>query len=449
MPTRIEIELTSSRPDGSWTWRAAGAREPRGVLDGTILPASASVGDQLRVETEQDVEGIHVLSVVAGKGKTGRSDRLELLPSSETFEPVIQQQALGGASGGGDRRDRKPRRDRPPSDRTGEPRRGGPPSRDRRDGDRSRRDGDRRPGDRPQGDRPDAREVRAERPEGDRRERHGEDRRRHRPHFTPPPEVPQRPKPKRLRPGKQHRAEVLAALPEEQRPIAELALQGLPAVRQRVREDNARMKAEGKPEMPEGAVLRMAEDLIPRLRVADWLDRAEAAQRQLEHLDLRDLRSVVAQADDPVVARDEVTRELAAALKTALTTKQEEEQVLWLGDVEAALEVGRIVRALRLSSSPPKAGVVFPPALATRLAEATVASLQPGDLPDRWSAVLEAAAFSPVRSLVRPTTAPESRSDELTATVRRLGPLLPQIAALFGVEVPAGAHAPKPLRPTP
>ena len=63
--------------------------------------------------------------------------------------------------------------------------------------------------------------------------------------------MPQRPKPKRLRPGKQHRTEVLASLPEEQRPVAELALQGMAAVRQRLREDNARLKAEGKPEMPE------------------------------------------------------------------------------------------------------------------------------------------------------------------------------------------------------
>ena len=183
--------------------------------------------------------------------------------------------------------------------------------------------------------------------------------------------------------------------------------------------------------------MRMAEELIPRLRVADWLDRAEAAQRQLEHLDLRDLRSVVAASDDPVVARDESTRELATALKAALVTKQDEELTLWLADVEAALDVGRVVRALRLSSVPPKAGVPFPGALATRLGEATTASLQPGDGPDRWSAVLEAAAFSPVRSLVAPTAAPEQRSDELVATVRRLAPLLPQVAALFDIEVAA------------
>ena len=104
---------------------------------------------------------------------------------------------------------------------------------------------------------------------------------------------------------------------------------------------------------------------------------------------------------------------------------------------------------LRLSSVPPKAGVPFPGALASRLAEATTASLQPTDGPDRWAAVLEAAAFSPVRAQVTPAAAPEQRSDELVATVRRLGPLLPQVAALFGIEVPAGAAVPKPLRPTP
>ena len=52
MPRRIDIELTSSRPDGSWTWRAAGAREPKGVLDGSILPGGANVGDELKVEVD-------------------------------------------------------------------------------------------------------------------------------------------------------------------------------------------------------------------------------------------------------------------------------------------------------------------------------------------------------------------------------------------------------------
>jgi hypothetical protein len=252
-----------------------------------------------------------------------------------------------------------------------------------------------------------------------------------------------------LRPGKARRAEVLAGLPEEQRPIAELALQGMPAVRQRLKDDNERLIAEGKPPMPEASVLKLAEELLPRLRVAEWLDRAEASIRQIEHLDLRDLRSVVAASEDPIVARDETARAVATELRAALVTKQEQELQLWFEDIETALGVGRVIRALRLSSQPPKAGVPFPTDLAQRLAASAAASLTSADLPDRWCAVLEAAAFSPVRSLIVPQSSPEQVTDELRATVTRLAPALPQIAALFGVEVPAKAPMPKPLRPTP
>ena len=119
MSIRIEIELTSSAPDGSWTWRAAGAREPRGVLDGSILPPGSSVGDQLRVETEKDIDGIRVLAVIPGKEKADRSDMLKLLPAEDSFEPVIQQRAPRSSRDEGPRR---PRRDRP-GDERGERRR--------------------------------------------------------------------------------------------------------------------------------------------------------------------------------------------------------------------------------------------------------------------------------------------------------------------------------------
>ena len=136
-------------------------------------------------------------------------------------------------------------------------------------------------------------------------------------------------------------------------------------------------------------------------------------------------------------------------MKASLVKKQEEELRLWLEDVDAALGVGRVIRALRLSSQPPKAGVMFPPDLARRLGAAATAALEPTDTSDRWSAVLEAAAFSPVRTLVVPTTPPSNVTDDLKATALRLGPLLPQVAELLQVEVPAGAPRPKPLRPQP
>ena len=397
MPRRIDIELTSELPDGSWTWRAAGAKNPKGTVAGDVLPDGSTVGDELKVEVEQDLEGIQILSVVRGREKKDR-DLLELLPTEDKFEAVIQTRAKRdrgdrGGKGGRDRRDRRGRR----GDRDGEER------------------GERRPP--------------------------------RRPRVEAPPEVPQRPKPKRLRPGKARRNEVLAELPEEQRPVAEVALQGMQAVRTRLAEENKRLEADGKPAMPEASVLKMAEELLPRLRVADWLDRAEAAQRQMEHLDLRDLRSVVAAANDPVVARDESTRELSEQLKADLVKKQEQELKLWEQDIDAALSVGRSIRALRLSSQPPKAGVMFPPELARRLGEAATASLSPDDFADRWIAVMEAAAFSPVRTLVTPSEPPRQISDDLKKTAVRLGPLLPQLASLLGVEVPAGQPQPKPLRP--
>ena len=436
MSRRIEIELTSARPDGTWTWRAAGAQKPKGVLDGTLLPEGAAIGMILKADAETEMDGTSILSVNQGKAKAEKAGVLEMIGSDKPFEAVIETKARRDRSDrpGGDRdRGDRPRRD---GDRPGGPRRdrpaGGP------GGDRERRDNERGP--RPAGDRPGGpRADRGPRPGGDRPQR---------PRFEAPPELPQRPKAKRLKPGRKHRNVVLAELPEAQRAVAERVLQGgVPAVRQAVNEQNARLKSEGKEEIPAAGLLAIAEGLQPKLRVAEWLDRADAAIADLEELDLRDLRSVVASGEDPMVARDETTRALSAKLKEALVTKQDKELSLWFGDIDAAMSVGRVVRALKLSSQPPKAGVRFPADLAGQLAAATTGNLTADAMPDRWVAVLEAVAFSPIRALVQPTEKPTQVNDELLATVKRVGPLLPQIAALFGVDVDAKAQ-PKPLRPT-
>ena len=121
---------------------------------------------------------------------------------------------------------------------------------------------------------------------------------------------------------------------------------------------------------------------------------------------------------------------------------------LWFGDIDAALRVGRVIRALRLSSQPPKAGVPFPTELAQRLTDGANASLTPTDGAERWCAVLEAAAFSPIRTHVAPSGPPTTVADELRPTVTRLAPALPQVAAMFGIEPAPNASMPKPLRPT-
>ncbi len=81
MSRRIEIELTSARPDGTWTWRAAGALKPKGVLDGALLPSGATVGSVYRADTDSEIDGITVLAVTDPKGPSARGNVLEILGS--------------------------------------------------------------------------------------------------------------------------------------------------------------------------------------------------------------------------------------------------------------------------------------------------------------------------------------------------------------------------------
>jgi hypothetical protein len=170
-----------------------------------------------------------------------------------------------------------------------------------------------------------------------------------------------------------------------------------------------------------------------------------SAEKIIEEVDVRDLRSIVVTADQ-LVAIDETTRGLVAKMKQALVVRQETETKNWFEDITAAMTVGRVVRALRLSSQPPKAGLPFPPALAVQLTDATVLGLTPDAPAERWIALLEAAAFSPIHGKVLPPAIPAVVSEELTKTITRLGPLMPQLALLFGIVVDPKARAPRPLQ---
>ncbi len=73
MPRRIDVELTSTRPDGTWTWRAAGARQPKGELDGSLLFAGAKVGDVVKAEADFDIDGITITAIQPPKGSPERA----------------------------------------------------------------------------------------------------------------------------------------------------------------------------------------------------------------------------------------------------------------------------------------------------------------------------------------------------------------------------------------
>ncbi|MDQ4090987.1 MAG: hypothetical protein M3163_11900, partial [Actinomycetota bacterium] len=101
---RIDIELTSSRPDGTWTWRAAGARQPKGVVAAAVLYDGAKVGDVVKAEADFDLDGINVTSVTAPKAKK-RATAAEVLPilGSGKEEALVTHSPLKPEREGGDR----------------------------------------------------------------------------------------------------------------------------------------------------------------------------------------------------------------------------------------------------------------------------------------------------------------------------------------------------------
>jgi hypothetical protein len=408
MATRIDIELTSRQDEGNtFTWRAAGARQPKGAAEASLFPETAQVGDEFRVEAEMDVDGIRVTQVVPTKAKERekKAETLELIARDD--EPLVTQVLAEKGRGRGDRGDRGPRRGG---------RDGG------RDGGRGRKDGDRGP--RGEGG---ERGERGARGEGRRGGGHD------RPRTPAKPKLPPKPKPPRLRAGKAHRNALIDSLPEEQKAVAqELLRGGLQAVRTGLEKQNEQRKVEGQDPIDEGPIVTLAEQLLVKVRAAEWRDRAEAALEQSETVDLRDLRSVVTAADG--AAKDDETRALAAKVRTALNERLDADQQAWVAEVVEMLDDDRVVRALHLSSRPPKAGAPLPAPVALRLVEAANASMSSETSPDRWSYILEALAHSPVRRQVVPVSLPGTVSDELKATIARHGSRLPEIAQIFGVE---------------
>jgi len=400
---RLEIELTSDRGDGSWTWRAAGAKQPKGELAGSLLPSGSAVGDVLKVEADADLDGLTVTTVFAPKAARKEAETLELLGSGNE-EPLVTQVLAPKGRGRGrgrDGEDRGRRRGRG-RDRDGEGRGRG-----------RGRDGNRK-------DRP-------------RRERS---------------KPPARPKAPRLRAGRAHRQAALKALPVAQHQLAEEVLRGGgPGLRQSIDRMNELAAAEGMPKIKRDPLVALGEKLAPSLKAAEWRDRAEAAVAGIATVDLRDIRSVVAAADG--AARDEETRELAEQLRQGLLARTEAEHRSWLDEIAKMIAENRAVRALRLSSRPPKAGAPLPVDMAEKLAGVASASLTSEDGSDRWAIVVDAVAFSPVRSQVTPQGIPSNPSDDLLKAVRKVAGRVPQIATLFGIEAPVGRRNQRKPRPTP
>ena len=407
---RMEIELTSTRDDGQWTWRAAGARQPRGTVADVLVPAGTSVGDVLRVEVEQFMDGIEVTSVLVDRAERSEPETLEMLGSGHN-EPLVTTKLAG-------RRGRRRDEDGPRG-------RGGRDRRPRRD------DGEKRDTDKGSG----RKDRRPRRDDGEKRDTNKGSDRRGRPDRRSParPDAEAKPRARRLRPKRTHRKAAIAALPEDQQPLALiLARDGVPGVRSAIETQNAAAEAVDEPGIPAELLLKLAERIHPNLRTADWRDRAESALAGVDDIDLRDIRSVVVAAE--TAARGPEDRELADRLREALTARVDREHKAWIGEVTSALGEDRVVRALRLSSRPPKAGAPLPSPILDRLAAAAEASLTSDTGQDRWATVLDAVALSPVHQRVTPAGLPIEPTEQLLDVVKRVSMSVPSIAASFGVE---------------
>ena len=417
MSRRIDIELTSKTDDGSFTWRAAGARQPKGTVDASLVPAGESVGAVLQADVEVSLDGLEIIALAPAKplrSPERTEGRIEVKGTPKRAPDVSVVLAPGSSkrSRDDDRRDRGERRGgRRGSGPDGE--RGGRPDRAERGdrGDRAERPrsgtGPRRPGGRRPGD-AEGRPARGERP------------------VAPTSTV--------------HRNAMLASLRPEQIPVAEQLLRGgLQAVRQAIDAQNSAAKASGKPPVAADALLAMADELLPVVRLADWKDRASVAQTAGKDYRLRELRAVVAASR--TVNLDDEGRAMAKALQESLDQRTTALREEWLARITNALKDGRVLQAVEASIRPPEPGTRCPAELAVQLATAAGEAMTAELAPEDWMRLLDAVVASPVRRTVKPAGIPDDEVARQAA--RHAAGSVPALAKLLGLRIPP----PPPRRP--
>jgi hypothetical protein len=405
-----------------------------------IVPPDAKAGDVLRADAEFDLDGIVVTAAWAQRAQPRSEEvrRIEVLGSRRDAPSGVSVSLAPGSRRprpDEDRRRRRSERDddtRPPRRSEGEGR-GGPRRRpagaredDSQTAGRAQRD-DRGGRPRPGGPRPD----RSER--GNRGER------------SDRPDRPDRSDrgARRLQPAATYRNAALAELRPEQLPVAEQLLRGgIPGLRTAIDEQNARARSEGRDPVPTEPLLAMAEELLPRLNLATWKDRATAIRDAGKEAPLREVRSVVAGAS--AVALDDEGRGLLTALRESLDARVTALRESWLQRVSHALDEDRVADALRVASRPPEPAARIPAEVAVRLAGAASAAMAPEVPEGQWLELLEVVVSSPVRRTVKPAGLPPSPSEDLLQAARRSAGQVPELARLLGLPIPP---PPGPRRP--
>ena len=176
-------------------------------------------------------------------------------------------------------------------------------------------------------------------------------------------------------------------------------------------------------------MLKLAEQIYPDLKTAEWLDRADAALKGIETVDLRDIRSVIVAAEN--VQKNDEVRSLSEELKKGFNQRVETDQKKWLEELVSTLKEGRVVRALRLSSRPPKAGFPLSEELLSDLTQATNDALNADVSATRWGTIIEAAAFSPIHQRLNPAGIPKNPDTDLLKLLKRISNKVPAVSEKF------------------
>ena len=432
MAHRIEVELTSQTGDSTWTWRAAGAKQPRGPSTATLVPEGSGRGLGAPGRG-RDHPGRHHGDRPAGPQGQGRArpvERIEILGTPQRGPDVnvvlaskskrrrdegsdgprdgARRPRSGGAERGPPRTSGAERR--PQRGRRSEPAVGGTAARpvpSAADGGARRRTGPARPGGRESGGRDN---------------------------------------PRRLAPSTTYRNAALATLKPEQLPVAEQLLRGgIPSVRQAIEEQNARARADERPEVTPGPLLAMAEQLLPVINLATWKDRASVARAAGKDVPLRELRSIVASSS--TVTLDEEGSEMATALRTSLDrTGHRPARALGRADHRRPR---RRTGGRRRPGLHPAAGAGRP--THRRAGRPLGRRRRPGHVqprPRRRSGWPCSKWWSSRRSAGRSSrpACPAGADEELLAAARKASGYVPELARLMGIPIPP---PPGPRRPVP
>ncbi len=222
---------------------------------------------------------------------------------------------------------------------------------------------------------------------------------------------------------------------------------GIPAVRQAIEEQNARSRAEHRPEVTPGPLLAMAEQLLPAINLANWKDRASVARSAGKDVPLRELRSIVASAS--TVTLDEEGSAMASAIRTSLDERVTALRRRWVDQITASLDDDRVIDALRASIRPPEPAARLSAELAVRLADRAGASMSSETPVDQWLALLAVVVDSPVRRTVKPLGLPTDADENVVTMARKASGHVPELARLMGIPIPPppGPRRPVPARP--